>query len=299
MEIRKLEAFLTIAATGTFTEAAEKLFISQSSLSKQMSQLEHELGVRLFKKTRNGVELTQAGYDFNSYAHRALPEYRNAVARLQLYREDNKYPLIVGALPLTDEYGISDCFSSYWVRNTSVQIEFIERSQENLIDKLRRHRVDLALIRLDLLDEEFDSTPLVTDELMFVCSVRNPLASLSKIDIRSLRNQQFIMLEQKSDITQLFQRACEAAGFFPSMPLHHSRHNMVIKAVQRGMGVSLLPRRLITTAHASDVVGIPLQDPLYSTLGFAWLADKPLNEVAQNFVSFIAEHLHNNTEKEA
>lgn len=58
MDIRKLEAFQTVANTGKFTDAANKLFISQSSLSKQMSQMEKELGVKLFKKTRNGVELT-------------------------------------------------------------------------------------------------------------------------------------------------------------------------------------------------------------------------------------------------
>ena len=85
MDLRKLEAFLTVANTGKYTDAADKLFISQSSLSKQMAQMERELGVKLFKKTRNGVELTQAGFDFYSYVRKMLPEYHRAVDRLQMY----------------------------------------------------------------------------------------------------------------------------------------------------------------------------------------------------------------------
>lgn len=92
MDLRKLEAFLTVANTGKYTDAADKLFISQSSLSKQMAQMERELGVKLFKKTRNGVELTQAGFDFYSYVRKMLPEYHRAVDRLQMYREGGTYP---------------------------------------------------------------------------------------------------------------------------------------------------------------------------------------------------------------
>lgn len=100
MDLRKLEAFLTVANTGKYTDAAEKLFISQSSLSKQMAQMERELGVKLFKKTRNGVELTQAGFDFYSYVRKMLSEYHRAVDRLQMYREGGTYPCASASAPL-------------------------------------------------------------------------------------------------------------------------------------------------------------------------------------------------------
>ncbi|WP_143764857.1 LysR family transcriptional regulator [Collinsella vaginalis] len=289
MDIRKLEAFLTVVATGKIIDAAEKLFISQSSLSKQMSQLERELDTKLFKKTRNGVELTQAGFDFYTYASRAVSDYRTATARLQMYREEDKYPLIVGSLPLTDEYGLSDSFSSFWARNPSVQIEYIERSQENLEDKLRRHRIDLALLRLDLIGSEFLTAPIVTDELIVICSGRNPLSIERTIDLKSLRNEQFIMLEEKSDVTQIFRRACEAEGFFPNTPLHHSRHRMLLKAVRNNMGVTVLPRRLLASAPTGDLIGIPFKHPLRSTLGLAWLAEKPITAVERTFIDFVIE----------
>lgn len=134
MDFRKLESFFTIANTGKFVDAADKLFISQSSLSKQMSQLERELGVKLFKKTRSGIELTQAGRDFYGYVRKALPEYQHEVAHLQQYKRESTFVLSMGALPLTEEYGFAECFASYWVRNTSVQIKFYERNQNDLLE---------------------------------------------------------------------------------------------------------------------------------------------------------------------
>ena len=173
MDLRKLEAFLIVANTGKYTDAADKLFISQSSLSKQMAQMERELGVKLFKKTRNGVELTQAGFDFYSYVRKMLPEYHRAVDRLQMYREGGTYPLRIGSLPLAEEYGFANAFSSYWARNTSVQIDYFERSQEDLIDKLDRHKIDLALLRVDMLDpDKYSYVPLVLDEIVIACSTK-------------------------------------------------------------------------------------------------------------------------------
>lgn len=290
MDFSKLEAFLAIANTGKYTEAADKLFVSQSSLSKQMSQVEKELGVKLFKKTRNGVELTQAGYDFYSYARKALPEFQHARDRLQMYREGSTYPLRIGALPLIEEYGFADSFSSFWVHNSSVQLEYFERSQEDLISKLDRHKIDLAIVRGDLLDQGMYSfVPLIRDELVLVCSRRHPLAGADMVDIAALRNEQFILLDEKSDITSIFRCACEREGFFPNAPLHHSRHRMLMKAVQNDMGISVLPKRLASTYLTRDLSVVPFKQTLASTLGFAWLAGDKFTPVIHDFVKFVCD----------
>ncbi len=293
MDFRKIETFLTVAKTGKYTEAADKLFVSQSSLSKQMSQMEKELGVKLFKKTRNGVELTQAGQDFYSYAHKALPEYQRACARLRMYQEGSTYPIRLGALPLTEEYGFADAFSSYWVRNTSVQLEYFERSQEDLISKLERHKIDLAIVRGEMLDpKRIAFIPLVRDELVLACSSKHPLSTLETVSISDLRNEQFILLEEKSDVTQIFRRACDRAGYCPNAPLHHARHRMLIKAVQNNMGISVLPRRLASSYLANDISVASFTDPLYSTLGFAWLKDEPPTPVMRKFVDYVCDEFH-------
>lgn len=288
MDINELEYFLTVANSKTFTAAADKLFISQSSLSKHMAQLERELGVKLFKKTRNGIELTQAGWDFHSYARRAIPEYQRAVSRVKMFQECSTYPLTIGSLPLTEEYGFADSFGAFWAKNTSVQLEYIERSQANLVDKLRRHKIDLALLRLDTLDRsEFQCIPLVEDELALGCSTKNPLSTVGSIQISNLRNEQFILLEEKSDITQIFYQACENEGFHPNVPLHHSRHRMLLNAVKNNMGVTVLPSRLLTSYHAPGIAIVTLDPTLKSTIGFAGLVKEPPSAATQSFIEAV------------
>lgn len=288
VDFRKLEAFLTVANTGKFVTAAEKLFISQSSLSKQMAQLERELDVKLFKKTRNGVELTQAGRDFYTYARKAVPDYQHELSRLKMYKKDALYTLTVGALPFSDEYGFADSFSSYWVRNTSVQIQFVERNQTDLLDKLKRNKVEIALARTDFLDEGwFSYRPIVQDDLVLVCPSSSPLAKKASVSVGELRNEQFILLESQSEVTRMFLEACSRCGYHPNAPLSHTRHRMILKAVQRRMGVSVLSRRLVSTYHADDIMYLPFDPPLVSTIGFVWLRDEQPSKIAQDFMDFV------------
>lgn len=242
------------------------------------------------------MELTQAGFDFYSYVRKMLPEYHRAVDRLQMYREGGTYPLRIGSLPLAEEYGFANAFSSYWARNTSVQMDYFERSQEDLIDKLDRHKIDLALIRVDMLDpDKYSYVPLALDEIVIACSTKHPLSAREHVGLAELRNEEFILLEEKSDVTQIFRRACENQGFYPNAPLHHSRHRMLIKAVQNNMGITALPRRLVSTYLADNLAIVSLKQPLYSTLGLVWLADEPLTPINQKFIDYVCTDFNVNS----
>ena len=152
MDFKKIEAFLCVASQKQFTAAAEKLYTSQSALSKQMKQLEAEIGTPLFKKTSTGVELTQAGWEFYYYARHALPELQSTLAHIEACKGRTKAFIRFGSLPFVEDYGISDTLCSFWSKKPGVQIEFYERSQEDLVYALQRNKLDLAIVRLDMLD---------------------------------------------------------------------------------------------------------------------------------------------------
>ncbi len=290
MDFRKIEAFLTIASTGKYTAAAEKLFTSQSALSKQMRQLEGEIGAPLFRKTSSGVELTQAGWEFYYYARRALPELNRTLAHIDAIQDEGKTCIHLGSLPFVEDYGISDCLCSFWAKTPSIQIEFSERSQEDLIYALDRNKLDLAIVRLDLIDRaRFSVRPFITDEMVVVFNKNNPLARRRKINIDELRNERFILPTERSDLAQIFISACKEHGFYPDAPLTHSRHWMLLKAVQHGMGTTVMPRGMASPVHASDVVCIPFAERIETTVGFAWPADAAPGRVATQFMDFICE----------
>ncbi len=291
MDFRKIEAFLTIASTGKYTAAAEKLFTSQSSLSKQMRQLEAEIGAPLFRKTSSGVELTQAGWEFYYYARHALPELRQTLAHIDAIKEEKKASIRLGSLPFVEDYGISDCLCSFWAKTPSIQIEFSERSQEDLVYALDRNKLDLAIVRLDLIDRaRFSTRRLLIDEIVVVVNKNNPLARRASVDIDELRREKFILPTERSDLAQIFISACREHGFHPDAPLTHSRHWMLLKAVQRGMGTTVMPRGMASPIHASDVVCVPLMPAIETTIGFAWPAGVAPGRVTTQFMDFVCEN---------
>jgi len=299
LDFKKMESFLVLANTGKYTTAAEKLYMSQSSLSKQIARLEGELGCKLFKKTGRGVELTPAGWEFYSYAHKALRDYRAVLAHIGAHGDEATQVITVGALPLTEEYGISAAFSRYWVKHPSMQIDYHERNQEDLLAGLALQRFDLVLARIDLLDKaKYAHDTVLKDEMVVVCPTTSPLAQRRSIDIASLRSERFILLEEKSDITQVFLKACDLNGFRPHVPHHLSRHRPLLQAVQGGMGITVLPRRLLTTYYVPDLVGIPFKVPLYSKLGFVHLMDATLTDSIQNFITEVSEDIRQNAPSE-
>lgn len=96
------------------------------------------------------------------------------------------------------------------MRNTSVQIQFVERNQEDLLDKLKRNKVEIALARTDFIDESwFSFAPVVKDQLVLACSASSPWAKRKSISLCELRNEQFILLEGQSEVTKMFLRECE------------------------------------------------------------------------------------------
>ena len=292
MDFQKLESFVVLAETGKYLDAADKLYISQSTLSKQISSLEKELGIDLLKKTKRGSELTQAGWEFYAYAKRALQERHDVMRKIDYLKGTSAGIIHVGSLPVREEYGIVDAFSTYWARNPTVRIDYVERNQDGLVEALERHEIDVAFARADLIDlTRFEFLPVLEDELLLICSVRHHLPRGSSIRIEGLRNEDFILLEGASGLTQLFTHACEAHGFFPHVVMSYPRHHAIFKPVRQDLGVTVLPRRSLLAYGADDLVGRPFEEPLVSKLGFIWPRNARLDEHTTSFVHAVCEDM--------
>ncbi len=288
-----LEAFLAVADAGKFTTAADQLYLTQSALSKRISKLEDEVGVQLFRKTRGGVELTQAGWEFYGYARKSTREYHSLMDRLATFKDSQSASLRIGALPLQQEYLLEDAFSSYWVRHPDVQIDYREDSQSALLTKLKLRKLDAALVRLDLIDyATYAARPVLRDSFVVVCPATDPLARKKSVTVDQLRGAKFAMLDANSDITRRFISECDSAGFFPNISVSHSRHRMLLRAVQNGMGISVMPRKLVEAYGAPDLALVPFATEHMTTLGFAWLRVEGLSSQLKACLDEVTANLH-------
>lgn len=285
MEIRRLEEFLAVVDAGQVTAAADALFMSQSSLSKKMASLSNELGCDLFTKTKTGIKLTPTGWEFYAYARRAVRDYHQMLDRVAAFSSATGGKLHIGCLPLAAEYGVEEAISNYWADNPTIEIRYHERSQDSLLADLNLHKLDAALVRMDLLDpQQYVFSRLFDDELVLICHKNHPLAHRHDVPLASLRNERFVLLEERSGITLLFLKHCTAAGFYPNSPAHLSRHRLILKAVSRKMGISVLPRHLVETYYDEDIAIVTFAKPIPTTIGFAWLRNAEDNPLLDDFI---------------
>lgn len=276
MDFRKLESYVAVVEAGQLTAAADVLYMSQSALSKQMSALSKELGVTLYTKTRNGIKVTPAGWEFYSYARRAVNDYHEVLERIEAAKTGIEHTIQFGSLPLAYEYGMEDALSLYWISHQQTEIVFHQHSQKTLISDLNLHKLDIAFVRTNLLEmEQYDKLTVAEDELVLVCRRDSRFARFDSVSLRSLRNENFVLLEDRSDITRTFTLECLNQDFHPRCILHNSRHRMILRAVEAGAGLSVLPSRLVNSYQSNDIIGVPFSSPLPTEIGLVWMLDNP------------------------
>lgn len=287
MRFAQLEYFLAITRSGKFCQAAEQAYITQSSLSKQIKALECELGVELFVRSPTGVTLTPAGETFLEFADTTFREYERVLRMLGRYSSGASLLVRVGALPLMTAYDLHPTLSAFQVDNMSVQIDLFEREQTNLIKKLDLNLIDLAILRTDqLCPDKYEWVPLVRDEIVVICPSTHPLSRAHRIAIKELRDERFVLMDEHSAIHKLFIDECHAADFAPNVVFTHARHEPLLSAVQRQLGITVLPQKLSYCKSNTSLVRIPLEHPLYTDIGLVHPKGQRLTPWAEKLVEF-------------
>jgi len=290
VNIAQLEYFLAVARSKKFSRAAEDSYVSQSSLSKQIKALEEELGVDLFIRSSAGVSLTPAGETFLEFARKTCRDHESVLLDLERYNTSAHFRVRIGALPLMGAYDLNSDLADFQLDNMATQIDVCERNQDDILRRLEMGRLDVAILRTDLLPaDEYDWVTLVRDEIVIVCSNNHPLARARRVPVGDLENERFVMLEKQSIIYTLFVEECRKNGFVPNVIFTHARHETLLSAVNRNIGITALPRGLTHGRNETSLSCIPLQDPLYSEIGLVTPKGRRLTPMAEKLVQHFAK----------
>lgn len=265
MDISRFGEFVILAQSRTFLDAADLLFMSQSTLSKHIMGMERELGRKLIDRTQRHVTLTPQGETFLVYAQKIATLQHRYLAAL---RSDQTAPtehITVGSIPIMAPYGITDAVIDFQQASPSYQVELIEGEGDRLKQMLLREDIDLAFIRDAGTDEpEFKKIPFTSDHLVAVLPTEHMLARHDRIEIGDLRDENFLMLPQGSFVSDLVVSLCSEAGFSPRITFTGKRAENIISLVARGAGVSLLMRKPAESLAGGKVALVDI-DPAITT----------------------------------
>lgn len=262
MELRHLRYFLAVAEERNFTRAAEKLGISQPPLSQQIQALEAEIGVRLFHRVRQGVELTEAGEAFLAKtslfpdqvedAKRAAQRAaRGEVGRLRIsFTASAIFNLLVPRL-----------IRGYRHRFPEIRLFLEEDATARQIDMLRKGEIDVAFLRPG--PQALEGLKLVRFEdepmLLVVPSVHR-LAGRAAASLAEVREEPFVVLPRgaESCLYAEVTRCCLECGFLPKPTQEGPHMTSVIHLVAAGMGVSVVPQSVAAAVTIEGVAYVPI-----------------------------------------
>ncbi len=292
VDTERCREFVVLAQTCNYLQAADQLFISQSSLSKHIKALERELGVELFNRTTRRVQLTEHGRVFLPFARKLAATAHDAEVAMANATDNERRIIGIGSIPVMVPYGITEVLHCFERDHPNVRLRLTEGEADYLKDLLRKRQLDLAFIRewdgsvgLEDGDNEFAATDYTDDRLAAVLPSGHPLAMRPSVKLGELANEEFLLLPQGTVMDALIMDACAVEGFVPEVRYRGTRAENIIDLVGRGMGVSLLMRKPAAYLARSAVSVVDIENPIVTKIRVYRLRDRDPNKDVRDFLN--------------
>ncbi|MFD0958874.1 LysR family transcriptional regulator [Paenibacillus chungangensis] len=286
MELRQLNYVIHIAQEKNFSRAADKLHIAQPSLSQQLSKLEQELGLMLFRRTTNSVELTHAGELFVQKAQYILDAVEQLKQEMDDMGEMRRGRLIVGTLPITGSHVLPLVLPVFGAMYPQIEVSLVEDTTAKLEQLTASGGTDLSLLSLPLIDSSLTWKPYLEEEICLAVPPQHPLAAEnSPVDIARLAEEPFIGLKRGQGFRQITVELCQQVGFSPRIVFESSNIETVQSLVAGGMGIGFVPK-MLTRSRGEEFapVYLPLSAKPTRTLVVASRKGRYLSKAAQAFI---------------
>jgi LysR family transcriptional activator of glutamate synthase operon len=297
MTLNQIIYFLAIAKQKNFSRAAANMFISQSSLSKQIKAIENELGVILFFRNKHQIELTEAGKTFLPFALKFLKDYSDMIYNLSFFsnKPQSIFTFQVGTIPILCYSSLVNQLIRLQLDNQNIHINFIEREQSELLKMLDHNLIDFAIARIDYLSSDYyDFVPLLNEELGILCSVKHHLASKKTLNLCDLKTESFVLLNSTSSLYKLYIDVFRKAGFKPKITYVSSRHEVLLALVNNSNHITLLPKNLLSMENSRTIKYIPINERITSKIALIQKKE-PMNNQKNNTFKFIVKNFFKNS----
>lgn len=290
MEIRQLRYFLDIARTEHLTASAKQLFVTQSTLSHGLRQIEEELGVALFERVGRGLKLSQAGLVFKDYAARALQELeagRMALADLASLQAGR---LTVGAIPTSLHTLVPSAVAAFNARYPKIHVVLRELLAPEIEALLLSGELDLGMAFHPAGIDGVASEPLFEEHMQFVAHASHPLAGERQpLRLQQLREVPLALLSRRFATRRLVEGHLRAAGVQPRIMVEMESVHALIEACRWGPQLACIVPERAAALHGEGLCARGLQPPLVRTASLLWNARTSRSAAAQAFASLLAE----------
>lgn len=246
MELRQLRYLMILGKELHFAKAAEKLFITQPALSKQIQQLEDELGLKLFNRTKRKVALTKAGAYLMDEAEFMLNHLERAVdaTKRKALGEDGEIRMgfVGSAMQSVIPNLLEQLNQDYPTIHTALE----ELNNKDQLDAIAHDKLDVGFVRLESVHGGFNSKMVFEDSFSLVISKKHELQPKDFHSLNQLANEQFILFsnDYSQEYYDIVMSIFEDHGFSPRVSHRSVQANSIFRLVERKLGVAIVPSSL-------------------------------------------------------
>ncbi|GFE61960.1 LysR family transcriptional regulator [Geobacter sp. AOG2] len=285
MEIRALRAFVEVVRQGGFSRAAKAVFVTQSTVSKAVKQLEDELGVRLLERVGHQSRLTEAGEVVFRRAASILAQGDDLRTELEEVRGLKGGTLRLGFPLIGSNTLFARWFAAYRSRYPGVEIKLLEHGSQRLEELVLAGELDLAASLLPV-SGEFDWQEVRREPIDVLLAADHPLARREKLTFKALADLPFILYGEGFALNPMIMAACRESGFTPRVATRSSQVDFIIELVAAGLGIALLPRLIAEQRPHPLTKRLPIEHPaIYWHMALVWRRGGYLSHAAQAWLA--------------
>jgi DNA-binding transcriptional LysR family regulator len=295
MNPHHLRTFLAVRRHRNYTRAAEEVFLTQPAVSRQVRQLEEELGVRLFEQIGKSLHLTDAGETLAVEAEKLLGAMERTAEVVRSHRSAERGSVRIGASTTPGFYLLPDLLGRFHRRYPKVVLHYTVENSLRIEQKIVRNELDLGFVGAHLSSGELELKPLVEDEIVCFASPSHHLAKARRIDPSSLVEEMWVIREKGSATRRLFEDWLSSRRGAIRKTIELGCPEACKALVRAGIGLSFMSihglrsefraRRLVRV----PVTGLSLKRPIF----LARHSEKHNSPVMETFLQIIESALPN------
>jgi DNA-binding transcriptional LysR family regulator len=292
VSFRQLEVFCAVAEHLSFTRASQILFISQSTVSQHIHELEEQLKVRLFDRNRRKVELSPSGRKLLAHGQRIFQMLREAESAARSQADPFSGRVSFGCASTTLLYQLPPILAAYATKFPNVELNIVAGSIQEVAAQLADHVLDLALVVLPLNAPGMQQRLLQEERFVAVLPAGHRLSKARRLRAADLAGERFILYHAGQNTRRLIEQFFMRSKVRIRVAFELADTEVIKEMVAHGLGVSVLPESTCPTARLqSGLVTLPVGGAdLRRKLALVYSSTRPLEPAASAFADYIQRH---------
>lgn len=294
MTLQQMRYFLAACRHGSFTAAAEAMYIAQPSLAEQVRRMEQELGVRLFVRTGRRLMLTEAGTTLQSHAERVVAAMDAAEASVGVTRGLRGGTACLGTFGVAYRYLVQEVVSTFVARHPDVTVRIVGHHSFEVIEKIRNGVLEAGLVSLPVDDPAFFVEPVMSDEVLYA-ALPGPDTE-QPMTIERLVETRFIVYEAfsgwRDSIRRQLQGWAAETGLVLGAAIEVEHAESALQLAARGLGSTYVLRTVADgAAFVEGLTLVPFARPIHDTFAFVWRRDHQLSPATKELLRLTRRHM--------